>query len=89
MIGEPINRLDGRLKVTGGATYSAEWPTDRLLYGVIIQSTIAKGTIASIDTVSSRHRRARCARPESCRPGHREQQRLMPAQTRTTRGREP
>ena len=53
MIGDPINRLDGPLKVTGGATYSAEWPMNRLLYGVIVQSTIAKGTIASIDTAAA------------------------------------
>ena len=30
MIGDPIDRLDGRLKVTGGARYSAEWPIERL-----------------------------------------------------------
>ncbi len=50
MIGDPINRLDGRLKVTGAARYSAEWPMERLAYGVIVQSTIARGTIASFDT---------------------------------------
>ena len=47
MIGDPINRLDGPLKVTGAARYSAEWPLDRLAYGVIVQSTIARGTITS------------------------------------------
>jgi xanthine dehydrogenase YagR molybdenum-binding subunit len=49
VIGDPIPRLDGRLKVTGGATYSAEWKLDRLAYGVIVQSTIAKGTITRLD----------------------------------------
>jgi xanthine dehydrogenase YagR molybdenum-binding subunit len=50
MIGDPINRLDGRLKVTGGARYSAEWPIEGLVYGAVVQSTIARGTITSIDT---------------------------------------
>src|SRR5436305_1269764 len=50
MIGDPISRLDGRLKVTGGARYSAEWPIDGLAYGAIVQSTIARGAITSIET---------------------------------------
>ena len=33
MIGEGIARVDGRLKVTGAATYSAEWPLEQLAYG--------------------------------------------------------
>src|SRR5438093_3065978 len=50
MIGDPINRLDGRAKVTGAARYAAEWPVDRLAYAVIVQSTIPCGTITGIDT---------------------------------------
>jgi len=50
MIGDGINRVDGRLKVTGGAIYSAEWPIARLAYGVIVQSTIARGEIVTLDT---------------------------------------
>jgi len=53
VIGEGINRLDGRLKVTGAATYSAEWPLERLTYGVIVQSTIARGTITRFDTAEA------------------------------------
>jgi len=53
MIGDPLNRLDGRLKVTGAARYSAEWPHDRLAYGVVVQSTIPRGEIASIDTAEA------------------------------------
>jgi xanthine dehydrogenase YagR molybdenum-binding subunit len=53
MIGEPLNRLDCRLKVTGGARYSAEWPIEHLAYGVIVQSTIARGTIVSIDSAAA------------------------------------
>jgi xanthine dehydrogenase YagR molybdenum-binding subunit len=50
MIGDPLSRIDGRQKVTGGARYSAEWPIDGLLYGVLVQSAIARGTIVSIET---------------------------------------
>src|SRR5205814_772864 len=53
MIGEGIDRVDGRLKVTGGTTYSAEWPIERLTYGVIVQSTISCGSITAFDTASA------------------------------------
>ena len=49
IIGKPINRIDGRAKVTGTATYAAEWTPPGLKYGWLIQSPIASGTIASID----------------------------------------
>jgi xanthine dehydrogenase YagR molybdenum-binding subunit len=49
-IGAPRNRVDGRLKVTGGARYAADWPADRLAYGYIVESTIANGRVVSIDT---------------------------------------
>ena len=49
MIGEALCRIDGRAKVTGAATYSAEWRLRELAYGVIVQSTIARGTIESLD----------------------------------------
>ncbi|MBV6625848.1 MAG: xanthine dehydrogenase family protein molybdopterin-binding subunit [Rivularia sp. (in: Bacteria)] len=48
-IGKPLNRVDGNLKVTGGAHYSAEFPQENLVYAVGIPSTIAKGKIKSID----------------------------------------
>src|SRR2546423_15657990 len=50
IIGKPLDRVDGRLKVTGKAKYSAEFPIKNLAYGVLVQSTIAKGRIHSIDT---------------------------------------
>jgi len=51
LIGLPIDRVDGRLKVTGGATYSAEYYLPRMVYGVIVVSTIAKGRIKNLDTL--------------------------------------
>jgi xanthine dehydrogenase YagR molybdenum-binding subunit len=50
LIGQPVDRVDGRLKVTGKAPYSAEFPLKNLAYGVTVQSTIASGRIQSIDT---------------------------------------
>ncbi|RCJ17312.1 acylaldehyde oxidase [Nostoc minutum NIES-26] len=50
VVGKPLNRVDGHLKVTGGARYSAEFPIAKMTYGVTIQSAIAKGKIAQIDT---------------------------------------
>ncbi|MBW4627350.1 MAG: xanthine dehydrogenase family protein molybdopterin-binding subunit [Brasilonema octagenarum HA4186-MV1] len=50
VVGKPVNRVDGHLKVTGGARYAAEFPVAKMTYGVTIQSTIAKGKITQIDT---------------------------------------
>ena len=50
IIGKPVDRVDGFLKVTGGATYSAEFKVDNLAYGVVVQSTISSGRIKNIDT---------------------------------------
>lgn len=49
-IGKPMNRVDGRLKVMGGARYAAEFPLKNLVHAVVVQSTIARGSIKSIDT---------------------------------------
>ena len=50
VVTQPIDRTDGPLKVTGEARYAAEFQLPRLAHAVIVQSTIAKGSIASIDT---------------------------------------
>jgi xanthine dehydrogenase YagR molybdenum-binding subunit len=48
-IGIPYNRVDGRLKVTGGARYAGEHPADDLAYGVVVSATIGRGKITRID----------------------------------------
>ncbi len=48
-IGKEISRVDGFAKVTGQAKYSAEFFLPKMVYGFIVQSKIAKGTIKSID----------------------------------------
>ncbi len=53
-VGKPVNRVDGRLKVTGAAPFSAEYPLPGLLHAVLVQSTIARGTIRSVDAEAAR-----------------------------------
>src|SRR5262245_40515545 len=48
-IGQPINRVDGRAKVTGAAKYAAEYNVPNLAYGCVVSSAIAKGRIRNID----------------------------------------
>src|SRR4051812_36732774 len=50
LVGQPIDRIDGRLKVTGRATYAYEHKIPNALRAVIVTSTVAKGRIASIDS---------------------------------------
>ena len=52
LVGKPINRVDGSLKVSGQAKYSAEIHLDNQAYGVLVGATIAKGQIESIDSDS-------------------------------------
>jgi xanthine dehydrogenase YagR molybdenum-binding subunit len=52
-VGMPVSRVDGRDKVTGRARYAAEHPADALLYGVAVNSTIARGRIAAIDSTAA------------------------------------
>ena len=53
LIGRPISRVDGRKKVTGGATYAAEFDAPGQAYAAIVRSTVAKGRIVSIDAASA------------------------------------
>ena len=52
-IGQPVSRVDGRQKVTGAATYAAEFDVPGLAHGVIVRSTVANGRIASIDSAAA------------------------------------
>ena len=49
MIGQPINRIDGHLKVTGAAKYAAEFRVPNAVHAVLVQSTIAAGSIQDFD----------------------------------------
>ncbi len=52
-MGQDVARQDGLLKVTGSARYAAEFSVPDCLHAVLVQSTIASGTIAHIDTVQA------------------------------------
>ncbi|MGI4791676.1 MAG: xanthine dehydrogenase family protein molybdopterin-binding subunit [Janthinobacterium lividum] len=49
-IGKPRDRADGRLKVTGGAKYTADMPVKGLVYAAIAGSEIAQGRLLGVDT---------------------------------------
>ena len=50
---EEIDRVDARAKVTGSAQFSYEYNFPNLVYGVMVSSIIAKGTITALDTKSA------------------------------------
>ena len=52
-IGQPISRLDGRLKVTGAAHYTADIPVPAAAHAAVVHSTIANGRTVSIDTTAA------------------------------------
>jgi xanthine dehydrogenase YagR molybdenum-binding subunit len=66
-IGKPVSRVDGRQKVTGGATYAAEFDAPgsagatyaaefkaaNLAHAAVVRSTVAKGSIRSIDSAAA------------------------------------
>jgi xanthine dehydrogenase YagR molybdenum-binding subunit len=49
IIGASVPRIDGPLKTTGAAQYSADFHFDRLAHAVPVQSTIASGSIKRMD----------------------------------------
>ena len=53
IVGKPINRVDGKLKVTGGATYSAEFNVKNIVHGVAVLSTVSKGRIKNFNTATA------------------------------------
>jgi xanthine dehydrogenase YagR molybdenum-binding subunit len=50
IIGEPIDRTDGVLKVTGRALYAADHFPSNLLHAVMVTSTVCSGKIVGMDT---------------------------------------
>jgi xanthine dehydrogenase YagR molybdenum-binding subunit len=49
-VGQPLSRVDGPLKVTGKARFAAEVPFANLTYGALVYSSIARGSIAALET---------------------------------------
>ena len=50
LIGAPVSRLDGVLKVTGRAPFAAEFPVRGMVYAALAFSTIPKGRLRMLDT---------------------------------------
>ncbi|MCI2419817.1 xanthine dehydrogenase family protein molybdopterin-binding subunit [Saccharopolyspora sp. K220] len=53
VLGEPVDRIDGRLKVTGAAPYPSDVGYPDMAHAVLVQSTIAAGSIRAIDTAEA------------------------------------
>ena len=50
VVGTAFDRKDGPAKLTGTANYASDFDSARMAYALLVQSTIAKGQIESIDT---------------------------------------
>ncbi|HEX4249201.1 MAG TPA: xanthine dehydrogenase family protein molybdopterin-binding subunit, partial [Pseudonocardia sp.] len=48
--GQPVDRVDGRDKVTGAARYAADQQVPGVVYGYLVVSTVALATIRAMDT---------------------------------------
>ena len=48
-VGQPVSRVDGPAKVTGQATYAAEFNLKNLAHAALVTSTISKGWIIGVD----------------------------------------
>jgi xanthine dehydrogenase YagR molybdenum-binding subunit len=49
-IGVPLNRVEGREKVTGAAKYAYEYEAEGVAYATAVQATIAKGEVRRVDS---------------------------------------
>src|ERR1700761_2695109 len=55
LVGKPLSRVEGKLKVTGRAPYAYETRAlQNPAYGVVVTATIASGTIRAIDADADR-----------------------------------
>lgn len=48
LVGKPLSRIEGHLKVAGKATYTAEHQFDDLCHGVMVGATIGKGKVKKL-----------------------------------------
>jgi xanthine dehydrogenase YagR molybdenum-binding subunit len=53
IMGDPVDRVDGPLKVTGTAPYPSDFTFPGLTHAILVQSTIAAGTIRGIDAAEA------------------------------------
>ena len=53
LLGDPVDRVDGPLKVTGAAPYPSDVRLPGMAHAALVRSTIAAGRIRHIDTVAA------------------------------------
>ena len=53
LIGAPVDRIDGPLKVTGAAPYPSDFTFPDVTHAVLVPSTIAAGSIKAIDAAQA------------------------------------
>jgi xanthine dehydrogenase YagR molybdenum-binding subunit len=54
VLGEPLDRVDGHVKTTGAAQFSAEYPYPGLAYAALVHATVPRGRITALDTAAAR-----------------------------------
>src|ERR1043166_5742214 len=54
VIGQPIDRIDGRAKVTGQASYAGDSRQANMAFGVMVTAEIGNGRIESVDASEAR-----------------------------------
>lgn len=52
-VGREIDRIEGRLKVTGAARYSGDYPAPALAHAYLVTSSIGLGRIRTMDTAAA------------------------------------
>src|SRR5262245_4021636 len=52
--GQPMDRVDGRLKVTGGARFAGDFTAPGLAHAVLVQSAIARGRVSALNAADAK-----------------------------------
>lgn len=53
VVGRPVDRVDGVVKTTGQAQYSADFPVPDLAHAALVHAAVARGRITAIDTADA------------------------------------
>ena len=53
VLGAALDRVDGHVKTTGAARYSAEYPYPDLTHAALVHATVPRGRITAIDTTAA------------------------------------
>lgn len=52
-VGRPVDRVDGTIKTSGQARYTADIPYPDLAYGALVHADVARGRITAIETAAA------------------------------------